>query len=162
MQTNLSEQIQSGFLLSRQVQDKGKALQITLWLKTDKGAQKLVVNNELAVFFVEEKNVNHAVKLLQQQGIILVKQQPLALKTFGQESVHGFYFANLSQFYRARECLKGQQIKCYEDDIRPDDRYLMERFITADVDFLGNPLVPHCLIHCRSNINRAVCCQENG
>ena len=141
MQTNLSEQIQSGFLLSRQVQDKGKALQITLWIKTDEGAQKLVVNDELAVFFVEEKNVNHAVEVLKQHRVTLVKQQSLALKTFGQESVYGFYFANLSQFYRARDCLKEQQIKCYEDDIRPDDRYLMERFITADVDFLCNPQV---------------------
>jgi len=141
MQTDLSSQIQSGFLLSRHVQDKGNVLQITLWLKTDKGAQKLVVNNELAVFFIEERQVTNAAKILQQQGITLVKQHSLALKTFGQELVHSFYFANLSQFYRARECLKAQQIKCYEDDIRPDDRYLMERFITADVDFLGNPLV---------------------
>ncbi len=55
--------------------------------------------------------------------------------------MHGFYFANLAQFYRARECLKAKQIKCYEDDIRPDDRYLMERFITADIDFICNPQV---------------------
>ncbi len=151
MQTNLSEKIQSGFLLSRHVQDKGKALQITLWLKTDKGAQKLVVNNELAVFFVEEKNVDFAVELLQQQGITLVKQQSLALKTFGQEPVHGFYFANLSQFYRARECLKEQQIKCYEDDIRPDDRYLMERFITADVDFLCIPHMNSPEVKCKKS-----------
>ena len=137
----MSQQIQSGFLLSRQVQDKGNALQITLWLKTDKGAQKLLIDNELAVFFVEEKYVNNAVEILQQQGVALVKQQTLALKTFGQIPVHGFYFANLSQFYRARECLKAHQIKCFEDDIRPDDRYLMERFITADVDFLCDPHV---------------------
>tara|TARA_R110002167_G_scaffold179835_2_gene379761 strand:- start:66204 stop:68612 length:2409 start_codon:yes stop_codon:yes gene_type:complete len=137
----LSQQIQSGFLLSRQVQDKDNALQITLWLKTDKGAQKLLIDNELAVFFVEEKHVNNAVEILQQQGVALVKQQTLALKTFGQIPVHGFYFANLSQFYRARECLKAHQIKCFEDDIRPDDRYLMERFITADVDFLCDPHV---------------------
>ena len=149
MQTNLSQQIQSGFLLSRQVQDKGNALQITLWLKTDNGAQKLVVNNELAVFFIEEKQVNNAAKILQQQGINLVKQQSLTLKTFGQEPVHGFYFANLSQFYRARECLKAQQIKCYEDDIRPDDRYLMERFITAGVDFLCNSQMSNLGVKCK-------------
>jgi len=137
MQTNVLKPIQQGFLLSRQVQDKNNALQITLWLKTGKGAQKLVINNELAVFFVEEPQANNAEIILQQQGILLVKQQKLTLKTFGQIPVHGFYFANLSQFYRARECLKSQHIKCYEDDIRPDDRYLMERFITADVDFLS-------------------------
>ena len=138
MPTNLRQQVHSGFLLSRQVKDKGSALQITLWLKTAEGAQRLVIDNELAVFFVEQTQVNKATELLQQQGILLVKQQALALKTFAQQPVYGFYFATLAQFYRARDCLKSQQIKCYEDDIRPDDRYLMERFITADIDFVAN------------------------
>jgi len=129
------QQMQSGFLLSRQVQDSGNALKITLWLKTAMGANKLVIENELAVFFIEDNQVEQAVFLLRQNRIVLAKQQSLALKTFSQQAVHGFYFATLAQFYRARECLKTQKIKCYEDDIRPDDRYLMERFITADIDF---------------------------
>ena len=137
----LSQHIQSGFLLSRHVQDKGNTLQITLWVKTHTGAQKLVIDNELAVFFIEETNVNYAVDLLKQHDIKLIKQQNLALQTFTQTPVHGFYFANLAQFYRARDCLKAKQIKCYEDDIRPDDRYLMERFITADIDFICTPQV---------------------
>jgi len=60
MQTNVLKPIQQGFLLSRQVQDKNNALQITLWLKTGEGAKKLVINNELAVFFVEEPQANNA------------------------------------------------------------------------------------------------------
>jgi len=132
------QQIENGFLLTRQVKDRGNGLQITLWLKTAEGAKKLIVNNELTVFFVEEKYAAQAEQLLQQYGILLVKQQRLALKTFGQQAVHGFYLNTLGQFYRARDCLKLAQIKCYEDDIRPDDRYLMERFITADIDFIGN------------------------
>lgn len=134
----MPQQVHTGFLLSRQVQDKGNGLLITLWLKTVTGAKKLVVENELAVFFVEQEQVDESVNLLEQQGILLVKQQVLSLKTFSQQPVHGFYFATLSQFYHARDCLKTQQIKCYEDDIRPDDRYLMERFITADVDFVDD------------------------
>lgn len=141
MQTTLLQPIKSGFLLSRQVQDNGNRLQITLWLKTSEGAKKLVIHNELALFFVEQTQVNAATQLLQQQGITLVKQQALSLKTFGQKPVHGFYFSTLAQFYRARDCLKSKQIKCYEDDIRPDDRYLMERFITADIDFVEDQQV---------------------
>ncbi len=137
MPTHSSQQIQRGFLLSRQVQDQDNGLQITLWLKTTQGAKKLIVENELAVFFVEQSQSEHASQLLQQSRILLVKQKKLALKTFGQKIVNGFYFATLAQFYRARDCLKAKQIKCYEDDIRPDDRYLMERFITADIDFIG-------------------------
>jgi len=137
MLTNLSQQIQSGFLLSRQVQDRGNRLQITLWLKTEQGIKKLIIDDEFAVFFVEEQQAEQAVAILQQQGVLLAKKQTLTLKTFAQQAVHGFYFASLAQFYRARDCLKMHQIKCYEDDIRPDDRYLMERFITADIDFVG-------------------------
>jgi len=132
------QQLENGFLLTRQAKDQGNRLQIILWLKTALGTKKLVVDNELTVFFVEEQQAEQAEELLQQQGIYLVKQQRLALKTFGQQTVHGFYFQALSQFYRARDCLKLAQIKCYEDDIRPDDRYLMERFITADIDAIGN------------------------
>jgi DNA polymerase-2 len=130
--------IESGFLLTRQARDKGNSLQITLWLKTTTGAKKLIIDNELTVFFIEEQQVVQAKQLLQQQGVLLVKQQPLALKTFEHKAVHGFYFKTLGHFYRGRDCLKSANIKCYEDDIRPDDRYLMERFITADIDFIGN------------------------
>jgi len=149
MPTTLPQPIQSGFLLSRHVQDKGNSLQITLWLKTSEGAKKLIIDNELAVFFVGQSQVNKATTILQQQGISLVKQQALALKTFGQQAVSGFYFATLAQFYRARDCLKAQQIKCYEDDIRPDDRYLMERFITADIDF-----VEHQQVKCKKSAEK--------
>jgi DNA polymerase-2 len=134
----MQQQIEKGFLLTRQAQDRGNSLQIILWLKTGVGVKKLIIDNELAVFFIEEKQVVQAEQLLQQHGILLVKQQQLALKTFTQQTVHGFYFKTLGQFYRARDCLKQAQIKCYEDDIRPDDRYLMERFITADIDFIGH------------------------
>ena len=138
MSIHLPQAIQSGFLLSRQVKDKGNALQIILWLKTQFGSQKLVIENELAVFFVETHQAGQAELLLKEQGVLLAKRQSLSLKTFSQRQVEGFYFNNLSQFYRARDCLKLRQIKCYEDDIRPDDRYLMERFITADLDFIND------------------------
>ncbi|MGL1957409.1 MAG: DNA polymerase II [Colwellia sp.] len=129
--------INSGFLLSRQSYDKGGALVITLWLKTDKSVVKLQINNEFAMFFVENNQAAFTKQLLINQNIELAKSQALNLKTFTQEKVHGFYFKTLRYFYRARELLKNNGIKCYEDDIRPDDRFLMERFITADIDFIG-------------------------
>ncbi len=159
MPTNLSQQIESGFLLSRQVQDRGNRLQITLWLKREQGVNKLVIDNEFAVFFVEEEQTIQAAAILQQQGISLAKQQRLTLTTFLQKTVHGFYFTTLAQFYRARDCLKVNQIKCYEDDIRPDDRYLMERFITADIDFVGQYQAKAGVLQvnqgkCRKSVNK--------
>jgi DNA polymerase-2 len=130
--------IQNGFLLTRQVQDKRSGLEITLWLKTDSGAVKLEITNELAVFFVELEQLEAAKSVLVDQRISLEKHQVLSLKTFTQRHVAALYFSNMRSFYRARDALKLQNIKCYEDDIRPDDRFLMERHITADIDYLGN------------------------
>ena len=132
-----SPQINNGFLLTRQVRDHATGLQIILWLKCDSGAVKLQVDNELAVFFIEQQYVPQALAQLTTQNIPVAKSQHLSLKTFKHGKVSGLYFSTLRHFYRAREVLKAQGIKCYEDDIRPDERFLMERHITADVDYIG-------------------------
>ncbi|TMM43333.1 DNA polymerase II [Colwellia ponticola] len=129
--------IGEGFLLTRQVQDTAQGLQITLWLKSDSGVIKLQVENELAVFFIEHQYLSIAEQLLIDQGIPLKKSQQLSLKNFAQKTVAALYFTSMRSFYRAREVLKSHQIKCYEDDIRPDDRFLMERHITADISYVG-------------------------
>ncbi|PKG81882.1 DNA polymerase II [Colwellia sp. 75C3] len=132
--------INRGFLLTRQVQDTAKGLQITLWLKSNSGPTKLQINNELAVFFVEHHHLAAAQRILIDQRIPLEKSQQLSLKTFTQQKVAALYFSSMRSFYRARDALKAQQIKCYEDDIRADDRFLMERHITADVAYVGQSI----------------------
>jgi len=132
--------INNGFLLTRQVQDKGTGLHITLWLKTHLGAVKLQVENELAVFFIEQEQLSIAREILLNEQVSLAKYQVLTLKTFNQKMVAGLYFSTMRSFYRARDTLKKHKIKCYEDDIRPDDRFLMERHITANIDYIGHSL----------------------
>lgn len=126
-----------GFLLTRSASDRNNRLEITLWLKTPQGPVQLVIDNERAVFFVEVSDVNHANDILAKQGIKVDEIKPLALKAFNQANVAALYFLTLREFYQAREALKQKGVKCYEDDIRPDDRFLMERFITADMTFVG-------------------------
>ncbi len=133
----MNQLVKNGFLLTRQSQDHGHGTVITLWLKTAQGAVKLLIENEQSVFFVVNDLVALAKKLLNEQQIPVAKVSPLALKTFAQEEVTGFYFNTMRDFYSARDCLKTGGIKCYEDDFRPDDRYLMERFITAGIAFVG-------------------------
>jgi len=130
--------ISSGFLLTRQAQDTSLGIKISLWLKTQLGPVKLEVLNELAVFFIENDFVDYAKQCLLSRKINVEKINSLSLKTFNQQGVSGFYFKYMRDFYAARESLKLQGIKCYEDDFRPDDRYLMERFITAGINFFGD------------------------
>ncbi|MGB0937806.1 MAG: DNA polymerase II [Colwellia sp.] len=128
----------SGFILAKQVKDIANAIQISLWVKTKDGNKKLSIDGELAVFFIETAYLDFATSLLKKQRVNLAKYSKLSLKTFNQQNVSGLYFHTLRDFYQARDLLKKSNVKCYEDDIRPDERYLMERFITADVDYIGH------------------------
>ncbi len=137
MSVNNQKKLKQGFLLTRNVYDEVQGLVINLWVKTPTQVVQLIIENECALFFIEQSQTEQAEALLAQHEIGLVKSEPLSLKTFKQQAVSGFYFRRLGDFYAARDILKTANIKCYEDDIRPDDRYLMERFITAGIEFIG-------------------------
>ncbi|WP_441002494.1 DNA polymerase II [Pseudocolwellia agarivorans] len=134
---SVRQEVNQGFILTRQSQDRFGRTCITLWLKTATGAVKLEVLDELSVFFVTQLQQDEAIKVLNDASIKVEKVSPLQLKTFTQEPVTGIYFKSMRDFYAARDRLKHHKIKCYEDDFRPDDRFLMERFITANLSFIG-------------------------
>lgn len=155
----MSEQVQltSGFILTKQAIDTRNGIVLHYWLKTLEGAQQITIEGEKAVFFVETDCLEKAVELIGAEGINLAKYSDLALKTFKQNKVSALYFNLLRDYYRARECLRDHKIKCYEDDFRPEDRFLMERFVTASAEFtIGSTIVqdsihPHYLAKkCRS------------
>jgi DNA polymerase-2 len=138
MQTFIQNSLSAGFLLTKQSQDKANAIVITLWLVSKQGPVKLEIYDELALFFVETSQSTLAINMLTEQHLAYEKVTDLPLKTFNQQSASCLYFKTLRDFYAARDALKQMNIKCYEDDFRPDDRYLMERFITAGIQFQGN------------------------
>jgi len=125
-----------GFLLTRQAYDTKQGIELSLWVKTLQGAVNVIVQQQQALFFIEQNQQEQAQILLAAQRIATAKVNPLALKTFNQQVVSGFYFSTMRDFYRARDVLKQHEIKCYEDDFRPDERFLMERFITSGIEFL--------------------------
>ena len=133
--------IHHGIILTKQSQDISTGIKVTLWIITDQGPVKLDILNEQAVFFVEADQVEYAQAVLLSRKVTVSKVTSLNLKTFTQQKVCGFYFDFMRDFYAARESLKQQNVKCYEDDFRPDERYLMERFITAGIHFIGDEKV---------------------
>lgn len=135
----ISSDTNYGFLLTRQAYDTKQGIEISLWVKTIQGAVNVIVQHQQALFFVEQTQQQQAQMLLAKQRIIPAKVSPLKLKTFTQQQVSGFYFSTMRDFYLARDVLKQHQIKCYEDDFRPDERFLMERFITSGIEFITQP-----------------------
>ncbi len=128
---------QTGFLLTRQAHDTSSGIVITLWLKTENGPAKLLIENEQALFFIESRQLEKALALLAEHKLHFASYKSLPMRTFGHELVSAIYFKFMRDFYAAREVLKQRGIKVYEDDFRPEDRYLMERFITAKIGYVG-------------------------
>jgi DNA polymerase-2 len=90
------------------------------------------IHQQRALFFIRLEDEVAVKKLLSNSRDVSVKQ--LTLKTFSQQAVSAVYFDSQQQLYRARDRLAQNGIACFEADIRPTERYLCERFITAPID----------------------------
>ncbi|MFD2166811.1 DNA polymerase II [Thalassotalea euphylliae] len=128
-----------GFVLTKKAYDTSRGIIISLWLKTAEGPINCLVDGQKALFFIEQHAQEKSERILSEHGIVLDKIEPLTLSTFGGEQVCGLYFNSLKDFYQARDTLKQHRVKCYEDDIRIEERFTMERFITDVAAFVGNP-----------------------
>jgi len=121
----------NAFLLTRQSFDTDAGLQLVFWFYSDQGPVKVVIQNQRPVFFVQQSEIDSIKNLLARFSGVEIK--PLELKTFENEAVYGLYFKSQQQFYRARDLLQQNSIRCLESDIRPAERYLTERFLNGPV-----------------------------
>ena len=121
-----------GFLLTRQWVDSGEAVRLDFWLSTAEGPLMVSIHGQQALFFIRQSDVPAATKLLANSRGSSIK--PLQLKSFAGDAISAVYFTSQQQLYRARDRLTQQGIACYESDIRPTERFLCERFITAAID----------------------------
>ncbi|MDH3534142.1 MAG: DNA polymerase II [Gammaproteobacteria bacterium] len=120
------------FLLTRQWFDEQDGVRLDFWLTSAQGPLKVCLHRQQALFFIRQADAAAVAGSLDRQRGISIK--PLALKTFSEDAVGAVYFDAQQQLYRARDALKQVGIACYEADIRPTERFLCERFITASVD----------------------------
>lgn len=121
----------NAFLLTRQWTDSSRGIVLEFWFSTERGPVQVIIDSQKAVFFIRQQDVERVRQLL--PGLATLEIKALALKDFEQQAVSAVYFDSQQALYQARDCLRQQQIKHYEADIRPVDRYLMERFITGPV-----------------------------
>ena len=135
-------QLASGFILSTQCYDSAKGISIVVWILSKQGPVKLISTPQKAVFFINESQIDAANRVFSEHGIFC-EIKPVALKSFMQQEVVSCYFSSLKHYYNAAKRLKAQHIKVYEDDIRPVDRFLMERFIKGSVWAQGIQIKSH-------------------
>ncbi|MCY4531657.1 MAG: DNA polymerase II [Gammaproteobacteria bacterium] len=129
-----------GFILTRQWQEHEDGQDLIFWLVTDYGPLRVVVEQQPSVFFIAESKLNQVIKLL--SDIDGWRQEHIDLQTFiDRERVVACYFQQQRDLYFARSRLAQANIPVFEDDIRPTDRYLMERFVTGSAAVKGR-IVP--------------------
>ncbi|PHM59973.1 DNA polymerase II [Xenorhabdus sp. KK7.4] len=130
MQINHAEQ---GFILSRHWKDTPSGIELVYWLATDKGSRRITIPHQKAVAFIPQCDLPEAEKLLAQEHHYELKKLPL--KDFNRQPVSALYCSQYRHLQHLEKVLKEQDIPLYETDIRPPDRFMMERFITAPVWF---------------------------
>ncbi len=131
----------SGSISSRSTSPRSTArsnLELRYWVKTANSVALLRFTEQTSVFFIEADQVESAKRLLNQAHHIQHwEARNLALKSFRQQPITGFYFSQQNQLFNARTLLQQHQIFPLEADILPCDRFLMERFITGGLSFSG-------------------------
>jgi len=118
----MTEETVRGFLLSRQWRDFSDGIEISFWAQSEKGPLRLTVSGQSAVCFIDR---TRALDLPAN-----VQRKEVDLKSTAGELVDALYFKaqrELTTLHRSAEA--GAVL--HEADLKPADRYLMERFVNA-------------------------------
>lgn len=126
-------QTEQGFILTRHWSDTPNGVVVSYWLATENGPRKISVAQQYAVGFVARQHEAILRQCVKHQPDIAIR--PLPLKDFEHQPVFGVYCKQYRQLIQLEQQLKTHQVRLYEADIRPHERYMMERFITAPVWF---------------------------
>ncbi|MEX9252783.1 DNA polymerase II [Pseudenterobacter timonensis] len=122
---------QEGFLLTRHWRDTPHGTEVEFWLATDNGPLNVTLPPQESVAFIPEAHVEKVRLLLRDESEW--RLTPLELKDFHRQPVYGLYCRTHRQLMRYEKLLREAGVTLYEADIRPPERFLMERFITAPV-----------------------------
>ncbi|MCC6876425.1 MAG: DNA polymerase II [Sandaracinaceae bacterium] len=115
------------FLLSREWRDGPRGVDITLWAtSTEHGPIKVVVRDQEPLFFVPRDAID-----------IAARREPIALTTPFGAPVDAAYFRAQRDLTRERDRLRDEGVETFEADLKPSERFLMERFITSAVRITG-------------------------
>ncbi|MDH1334672.1 DNA polymerase II [Comamonas thiooxydans] len=136
-----------GFILTRNWRDTPAGVELEYWLATDSGPLKVLLTAQKSVAFVEVRH-REAVEA-QLPPLAGAELRELGLKSFQQEPVLGIYARSFRQLRRLARTLQQLGIPLLEADVRPHERYLMERFITAGVTLQGGRTEHATLVNCK-------------
>jgi DNA polymerase II len=114
------------FLLSREWRDQDDGVEITLWARADEMPVRVRLTRQEGVMFVPREVLTHAGRRV---------ERPLT--TLYGDPIDAVYFRSQRQLVEERERLREEMKAVLESDVKPSDRYLMERFVTGSMHIEG-------------------------
>jgi DNA polymerase-2 len=135
-----------GFLLTRHWRDTPGGTEVDLWVATGAGARLLRLPLQTSVAFIPLAHKEQAELVLADERD--VELRPLSLLDFQHRPVFGLYCKQYRNLLKFAKRLREHGVDVYEADIRPPERYLMERFITAPVTYTGRGGPDGALVDC--------------
>jgi DNA polymerase-2 len=124
-----------GFILTRHWQDSPRGTDVEFWVATAAGPRRVCLPHQPSVAFIPQAQQALAEPLLRRESGADLR--PLELQDFQHRPLLGLYCRHHRQLMKLDKRLREAGVSVYEADIRPPERYLMERFITAPVVFGG-------------------------
>ncbi len=124
-----------GRVLTRHAIARGGQLVLQYYLATESGPVLVALPDTEYICFCHQADVEAL--QLQTPGLAL-RFVPLALKSFKRQPVAGIYAKSNQVFRNLIRIAKEAGISLFEADIRPEQRFLIERFVALDVAFLGH------------------------
>jgi DNA polymerase-2 len=124
------------FLLSREWRDGDRGVEIVLWARASEGAVRVRLSGQEAVMFVPRDRDARSPR----------RASP-ALTTMDGRAVDALYFRSQRALVEERERIRASRGVTFEADVKPHERFLMERFVTASMRVSGDAVVRDGIIH---------------
>ena len=131
----MSDALVEGFLVTRQWQERDDSQSLLFWITTPDGPVELEFTGQESIAFVAREDLAPFKASL--SGKLRFRDAPVELRTFDGADVSACYFCSQRELNVARTRARAVGITLYEADLRPTDRFLMERFITGSVRVEG-------------------------
>lgn len=116
-----------GFLLTAHGVDSKGRHELHYFGRASFGPFEIIIDKERPLFFVERQ------AKIKPLGLSF-ERRPLELKNFSGQLMDACYFNSQSDLYKVKD--EGA-VRTFEADVRPTERFLMERFIKGYVAFSG-------------------------
>ncbi|MEN8246741.1 MAG: DNA polymerase II [Thermodesulfobacteriota bacterium] len=120
-----------GYILTRECLEDGGRRRLHFTGIGRDGPFEIVITNNRPLFFIPRGTVFP-------QRLAYLERRQVDLTDFTGNPVDAVYFRTQNDLYRARDRLKAQGTPTFEADVRPEERFLMERFIHGGIEFEGD------------------------